>query len=99
MLLTFRLEFSPPWPTQAHMLPLQLSRLPQEQIAAMVQRVAGKGLPQEVLQQLISKSDGVPLYIEEMTKNVLESGWLTETEEQFEVRGPLPPLSRCQKVF
>jgi predicted ATPase len=93
VLLTFRPEFIPPWPTQAHMLPLQLSRLPQKQIAEMVQRVAGKGLPQEVLQQLITKSDGVPLYIEEMTKNVLESDWLTETEGHFEVSGSLPQLA------
>jgi predicted ATPase len=92
VLLTFRPEFAPPWPTQAQMLPLQLSRLPQQQIAEMVQRVAGKGLPREVLQQLISKSDGVPLY-EEMTKNVLEAGWLTESEGHFEVTGPLPHLA------
>ena len=93
VLLTFRPEFIPPWPTQVHMLPLQLSRLPQQQIADMVQRVAGKGLPREVLQQLITKSDGVPLYIEEMTKNVLEAGWLTESEGHFEVTGPLPQLA------
>jgi predicted ATPase len=59
----------------------------------MVQHVAGKGLPHEVLQQLITKSDGVPLYIEEMTKNVLESGWLTETAGHFEITGPLPQLA------
>ena len=93
VLLTFRPEFVPPWPPQAHMLPLQLSRLPHKQIAAMVQRVAGKGLPAEVLQQLITKSDGVPLYVEEMTKNLLESGLLTETAEQFETTGPLPQLA------
>ena len=93
VLLTFRPEFTPPWPTQAHMLPLQLSRFPQQQIAEMVQRVAGKGLPREVLQQLITKSDGVPLYIGEMTKNVLEAGWLTESEGHFEVTGPLPQLA------
>jgi predicted ATPase/class 3 adenylate cyclase len=93
VLLTFRPEFTLPWPAQAHVLPLQLSRLPQLQIAEMVERVAGKGLPREVLRQLISKSDGVPLYIEEMTKNVLESSWLTETKDRFEVSGPLPQLA------
>ena len=93
VLLTFRPEFSPPWPTQAHMLPIQLSRLPQKHIEGMIQRVAGKGLPDEVVQQLIAKSDGVPLYVEEMTKNLLESGLLTEKDGQFETAGPLPQLA------
>ena len=93
LLLTFRPEFSPPWPGHAHMLWLRLHRLPQQDIAAMVERVAGKALPEEVVQQLLTKSDGVPLYIEEMTKNLLESGLLTETNGQFEVTAPLPPLA------
>ena len=75
------------------MLPIQLSRLPQKHIEGMIQRVAGKGLPDEVVQQLIAKSDGVPLYIEEMTKNLLESGLLKETNGHFEVTGPLPQLA------
>ena len=93
VLLTFRPEFTPPWPTRAYMLPIQLSRLPQNQIADMVQQVAGKGLPEEVVQQLIAKSDGVPLYVEEMTKNLIESGLLKETDGRFEVTGPLPQLT------
>ena len=74
LLLTFRPEFTPPWPAQAHTLQMYLNRLPQQEITAMVERVAGRGLPDEVVQQLLTKSDGVPLYIEEMTKNLLESG-------------------------
>ena len=93
LLLTFRPEFTPPWPGHAHMLALQLNRLPQQDIAAMVERVAGKGLPDEVVQQLLSKSDGVPLYIEEMTKNLVESGLLTEMAGHYELTGPLPDMA------
>ena len=93
LLLTFRPEFTPPWPGQAHMFSLQLNRLPQQQIAAMVERVAGKPLPEEVVQQLLAKSDGVPLYIEEMTKNLVESGLLTEVDGQWTTTGPLPELA------
>jgi class 3 adenylate cyclase/predicted ATPase len=93
VLLTFRPEFTPPWPTQGYMLPLQLSRLPQKQIEGMIERVAGKGLPEEILQQLMTKSDGVPLYIEEMTKNLLESGFLKEVNGHYETTGPLPQLA------
>ena len=93
VLLTFRPEFIPPWPNQAHMLPLQLSRLPQQHITDMVERVAGKALPADILQQLITTSDGVPLYIEEMTKNLLESGVLHEHDGHYVVNDPLPPLA------
>ena len=93
ILLTFRPEFTPPWPGHAHMLGLQLNRLPQQEIAAMVERVAGKALPEEVVQQLLAKSDGVPLYIEEMTKNLVESGLLTETAGQYVLTGPLPEMA------
>ena len=93
VLLTFRPEFTPPWPTQAYMLPLQLSRLTQQQIAGMVERVAGKAVPEDLVQQLITKSDGVPLYVEEMTKNLLESGFLTEVNGHLEATGPLPQLA------
>ena len=93
LLLTFRPEFSPPWLAQAHTLQLHLNRLPQQDIVAMVARVAGKVLPDEVVQQLLSKSDGVPLYIEEMTKNLLESELLTETDGHYELIGPLHELT------
>ena len=93
VLLTFRPEFIPPWPLQAHMLPVQLRRLTQKQISGMVERVAGKAVPHELVQQLITKSDGVPLYIEEMTKNLLESGLLKEVNGHLEATGPLPQLA------
>ena len=58
----------------------------------MVRRVTGgKALPAEVVQQIVAKTDGVPLFVEELTKTVLESGWLREREEHYELTGPLPP--------
>jgi predicted ATPase len=52
----------------------------------------GKTLPSEVIDQLVVKTDGVPLFVEELTKTVLESGWLNEDANRYELRGPLPAL-------
>jgi predicted ATPase len=60
----------------------------------MAERVAGeKGLPSEIIQQLVDKTDGVPLYIEEMTKSVLESGVLNEVDGQYELTEAISVLS------
>ena len=60
----------------------------------MTGRVAhGKALPPEVVEQVVAKTDGVPLFVEELTKMVLESGLLQEREERYELTGPLPPLA------
>jgi predicted ATPase len=60
----------------------------------MVEGVAGgKQLPPEVRQQIVSKTDGVPLFVEELTKTVLESGLLEIQGEHYALRGPLPPLA------
>ena len=59
----------------------------------MVEQVSGgKALPAAVLQQIVSKTDGVPLFVEELTKMVLESGWLRAVDNHYEVSGPLPSL-------
>ena len=57
------------------------------------QVVHGKALPTEVVEQVVAKTNGVPLFVEELTKMVLESGLLQEREERYELRGPLPPLA------
>ena len=93
-LLTFRPDFSPPWTGRAHLTQLTLHRLPRRQAAEVIQRVAhGKALPAEVVEQIVAKTDGVPLFVEELTKMVLESGLLQEREERYELTGPLPPLA------
>jgi predicted ATPase len=91
-LFTFRPDFAPPWTGRAHLTPVTLNRLPRGQAAEMTGRVAhGKALPPEVLEQVAAKTDGVPLFVEELTKMVLESGLLQEWEERYELTGPLPP--------
>jgi class 3 adenylate cyclase/predicted ATPase len=93
-LLTFRPDFSPPWTGRAHLTQLTLSRLPRRQAVEMTGQVAhGKALPAEVVAQVVAKTDGVPLFVEELTKMVLESGLLQEGEERYELTRPLPPLA------
>jgi class 3 adenylate cyclase/predicted ATPase len=93
-LLTFRPDFSPPWTGRAHLTQVTLPRLPRRHAAEMAGRVAhSKTLPAEVMEQVVARTDGVPLFVEELTKMVLESGLLQEQEERYELTGPLPPLA------
>jgi class 3 adenylate cyclase/predicted ATPase len=94
LLITFRPEFFPPWLDQPHVTMIQLNRLGRDQASAMVWDVAGgKGLPAEVLEPIISKTDGVPLFVEELTKMVLESGLLRDAGDRYISVGPLPPFA------
>jgi TOMM system kinase/cyclase fusion protein len=91
---TCRPDFSPPWTGRSHLTQVTLNRLPRRQAAEMTGRVAhGKALPPEVVEQVVAKTDGVPLFVEELTKMVLESGLLQERAERYELSGPLPPLA------
>jgi predicted ATPase len=96
-LLTFRPDFMPPWRPRSHITQLTLSRLGRAQVEAMVKEVTGrKSLPSEVLHQIVTKTDGVPLFVEELTKMVLESGWLREEEGRYVGANggtPIPPLA------
>src|SRR5262249_55760291 len=93
-LWTFRPDFHPPWTGRSHLTQVTLSRLPRRQAAEMTSRVAhGKALPAEVVEQIVTKTDGVPLFVEELTKMVLESGLLQAREECYTLTGPLPPLA------
>jgi class 3 adenylate cyclase/predicted ATPase len=72
--LTCRPDFTPPWRPRSHFSQLMLSRLGRPQVETMVEKVTGgKALPAEVLQQIVAKTDGVPLFVEELTKMVMES--------------------------
>jgi len=94
VLLTFRPDFPPPWTGCSHLTQVTLPRLPRRQAAEMTGQVAHrKTLPPEVVEQVVAKTDGVPLFVEELTKMVLESGLLQECEERYELTGPLPPLA------
>ena len=88
--LTSRPEFSPPWPQRSHMTPLVLNRLERPQVEALIaQRAGGKTLPDEVVQHIVAKTDGVPLYVEELTKMLLASPLLREEESQYVLTGLL----------
>jgi class 3 adenylate cyclase/tetratricopeptide (TPR) repeat protein len=94
VLVTFRPEFVPPWSGYAHVTHLPLNRLGRRQGAALVSRLtAGKALPAEVEDQILAKTDGVPLFVEELTKVVLGSGLLREVGDHYELTGPLPPVA------
>jgi len=75
VLLTFRPEFSPPWTGQDHVTTLTLNRLDQRESAALVQRIAGNNsaLPAEAVDEIVARTDGVPLFLEELTKAVVEA--------------------------
>ena len=92
--LTCRPEWRPPWGSRAYLTPLALHRLPRQQIETMVQRVTGgKRLPPEVTHQIVLRADGNPLFVEELVRMILESGWLQEEGgDHYELTGPLPPL-------
>ena len=93
-LFTFRPDFSPPWTGRAHLTQVTVTRLPRRQAVEVIRQVAhGKALPPEVVEQIVAKTDGVPLFVEELTKMVLESGLLQERDERYELTGPLPPLA------
>ncbi|MGE5444716.1 MAG: adenylate/guanylate cyclase domain-containing protein [Ignavibacteriales bacterium] len=94
ILVTFRPDFNPPWTGRPHITNLTLSRLSRREVEVMVEKVAGsKALPPEVVEQIVVKTDGVPLFVEELTKMVIESGLLTEGEGGYELTSPLPPLA------
>ena len=94
LLLAFRPDFRPPWSMRTYMTHIALSRLTHRQVERMIMRITrGKALPTEVVQQLVVKSDGVPLFVEEMTRMVLESGLVKERDGQYELMGPLTPLA------
>ncbi len=93
-LLTCRPDFHPPWRFGEHVTSLAVGRLPLPQVEQMIDRMTGgKRLPAEVRQQVVIKTDGVPLFVEELTKMVLESGLLREQADHYELRRPLHALA------
>jgi class 3 adenylate cyclase/tetratricopeptide (TPR) repeat protein len=93
-LLTCRPEFQPPWGLRTYLTPLAVHRLTRSQIETMVLRVTGgRSVPAEIMQHLVEKTDGVPLYIEEMTKAILEAGVLQATNGHYELTGSISDLA------
>jgi tetratricopeptide (TPR) repeat protein len=93
-LFTFRPEFEPPWIGLPNVGTLTLGRLDRNDVESMVTRVTGGRVPpSEVMKQIVGKTDGNPLFVEELTKAVLETGILVEDAEGYRLDGPLPPLT------
>jgi predicted ATPase len=93
LLVTCRPEFQVPWGSRSYLTQMTLNRLPRSQVAQMVGLLAdratvGKPFPPEIMQHLVEKSDGIPLFVEEMTKMVLESDFLTADQRESVRAGP-----------
>jgi predicted ATPase len=94
VIITFRPEFAPAWIGRPHVTMLILNRLPQRQRAEIITHVTGgKALPKEMADQIIDRTDGVPLFIEELTKAVIESGVLVDSGDRYTATGPVAPLA------
>ena len=94
LIVTFRPEFEVRWRHYPHVTALALDRLGQSHVVAMIDSLTeGKLLPADVRDAVIAKTDGVPLFVEELTKAVLGSGLVEEAADHYVLRGPLPPLA------
>jgi predicted ATPase len=94
LLVTCRPEFHNPWGSHSHVTALTLNRLGQRQCADLIGQVAGgRVLPAAITDAIVARADGVPLFIEELTKAVLESGLLRDAEGELVADGALPPLA------
>ena len=90
IIVTYRPEFTPPWLDLGHVTTLNLNHLERSQVVALVRNTAGgKALPGAIVEQIAAKSQGVPLFIEEITRAILESGDLEEDGERYILRGSI----------
>jgi class 3 adenylate cyclase/predicted ATPase len=93
-IITFRPEFAPSWVGRRQVTMLHLDRLSHPQRSEMITRVTGgKLLPKEIIDQIVDRTDGVPLFIEELTKAIVESGIVSETSDGYTVTSPLAALT------
>jgi hypothetical protein len=92
LVVTFRPEFVPPWLGRGHVTAHGLNRFGRRQAVAMIDRLTGgKALPAGVLDEIVAKTDGVPLFVEELTKTVLESGLVRDENGAYVLAAPLTP--------
>src|ERR1700730_4383527 len=94
LIVTFRPEFQMPWTGQPQVTMLTLNRLDRRDRTALAEQIAGdKALPGEVVDQIVDRTDGVPLFVEELTKSIIESGLLREESNRYVLDGALPPFA------
>jgi class 3 adenylate cyclase/tetratricopeptide (TPR) repeat protein len=92
--LTYRPEFVPPWPTRSHMTPITLNRMERNEVANLIiQQADGTTVPPDVIEYIVEKTDGVPLYVEELTTAILESDFLQVKDGAYQLTRPLSGLS------
>jgi predicted ATPase len=90
---TYRPELTPPWPQRSHMTPITLNRLERPEVETVVGHLSGgRPLPGEVVDHIVAKPDGVPLYVEELTKTILGSGVLEARGDAYALTGALAQL-------
>jgi len=94
VLITYRPDFASPWGNMPHVTALTLNRLARKSSIELIEQLAkGKPLPTEVLDQILAKTEGIPLFIEELTKTVLESGLLAERGDRYVLAGELAAMA------
>jgi hypothetical protein len=93
VLITFRPEYEAPWAGLSHVTSIALDRLVPAEVETLAEHVAGRPLPSELTAQIVAKTDGVPLFVEELTKTVLEGGLLVAGPQGWRLEGPLPPFA------
>jgi len=93
VLITFRPEYEAPWTGLSHVSSIALDRLAPAEVETLAEHVAGRPLPPEVTRQIVAKTDGVPLFVEELTKAVLELGLLVAGPQGWRLDGPLPAFA------
>jgi class 3 adenylate cyclase/predicted ATPase len=94
VVVTHRSEFLPRWSHHGHVAALGLTKLTRAQSTALVSRlIGGKPLPTDLLEQILEKTDGVPLFVEELTKSILESGALRDAGDHWDYAAPVVGLS------
>jgi tetratricopeptide (TPR) repeat protein len=94
LIVTFRPDFQPSWTVQPQVTVLALNRLDRRDRTVLVKQIAGgKMLPDGVIDQIVERTDGVPLFVEELTKSVLESGLLREEPGRYVLDHALPPFA------
>ena len=93
-MITHRLEYEPSWAGQPGVTTITLNRFDRHEGVQLVETLTeGRTLPPEVLDEILARTDGVPLFVEELTRSVLESGLLREDGDHYALQGPLASLT------
>jgi predicted ATPase len=93
LIITFRPEFQEAWSGAAHVSTLLLNRLDAGDGSLLVETVAGKALPREVVRHIAARTDGIPLFVEELTRAVVESGLLHDEGDHYALDRPIPSFA------